>query len=154
MNVLDLNDNNPQLDHSTFNSEYIISEDIKRNTTIATINATDVDLNTVNNFRILDDPSIRAAYTYIYMHICTCIPSVQTIHVCALFPLTETLFKIDHQTGVLQTEGGPNDFDRESFANYTITFEVHAVRSSTCLCQIHCFHYIDSCPPISIGLQR
>ena len=35
-----------------------------------------------------------------------------------------TLFKIDHQSGVLQTEGGPEDFDRESFTNYTITFEV------------------------------
>lgn len=36
----------------------------------------------------------------------------------------ETLFKIDHETGLLQTEGGPNDFDREAFTNYTITIWV------------------------------
>lgn len=49
------------------------------------------------------------------MYNCTCIN---------VFLLLGNLFKIDHQTGLLQTEGGPDDFDRESFTNYTITIQV------------------------------
>lgn len=44
VNVLDINDNSPQFLHNTFDQQYTISEGIAHNTTIATLQAVDVDL--------------------------------------------------------------------------------------------------------------
>ena len=42
------------------------------------------------------------------------------------FIVTETLFKIDHETGLLQTEAGhgPDGFDYEQFTQYSIAVVV------------------------------
>uniref|UniRef100_A0A1X7VA24 Cadherin domain-containing protein n=1 Tax=Amphimedon queenslandica TaxID=400682 RepID=A0A1X7VA24_AMPQE len=93
VNVNDVNDNDPQFLHNTFDQEYTISEGVSRNTTIATIQASDVDVGNVNLFNIINDP--------------------------------RSLFKIGHNTGLLQTEGGPEDFDRETFSSYTIIIQVY-----------------------------
>ena len=102
--------------------QYTISEGIARNTTIATVQATDVDLYPNNQivFRVINDPSkmdgwMDTGLTDVrYMN--------KKTYIMCFFIVT--LFKIDHETGLLQTEGGPNDFDREAFTNYTITIWV------------------------------
>ena len=55
--MTDLNDNSPQLQFNSFNTEYTIKEDTPFNTTIATIVATDADSypNNIVIFEILDD---------------------------------------------------------------------------------------------------
>lgn len=113
VDVGDVNDNNPLFEFNTFSVTYSIREDISRNTTIATIGATDADIFPNNRivFDILSDPSEntdntihRHSYAKLFMH------------------ATGTLFKIDHETGLLQTEAGPgpDGFDYELFTQYSI----------------------------------
>lgn len=57
VNVLDENDNSPQFLHNTYDQNYTISEGIARNNTIANVNATDVDVDSIILFDIIFDPS-------------------------------------------------------------------------------------------------
>ena len=142
MGVIDVNDNDPLFEYNTFSVTYSIREDISRNSTIATIRATDADIFPNNRivFDILSDPSennTAALLHNIFLH---------------NYYVTGTLFKIDHETGLLQTEAGhgPDGFDYELFMQYSIIVIVSLQTTTSSDCHVCCMSGL-SC--IFIGLQ-